>query len=74
MAIVGFAGVTAMDCNVAVVTVIRVEPATEPKVALIVLVPTPPPVARPPAVMVAVEVVAEAHVTRAVMLGVVPSL
>ena len=36
----GFAGVTAIDCSVAAVTVSTVEPLTAPSVALIVLVPT----------------------------------
>jgi hypothetical protein len=38
------------------------------------LVPTPAPVARPPVVIVAVEVVAEAHVTVLVMFEVLLSL
>src|SRR5581483_6990544 len=63
LAIDGFAGVTAIDCNAAAVTVSTVEPLTEPNVALIVLVPTPAPVARPPAAIVATDVVADAHVT-----------
>src|ERR1700722_16780689 len=72
--IVGFAGVTAMDCNVAVVTVSTVEPLTVPRVALIELVPTPAPVAKPPAVIVATEGVADAHVTEPVKFCVVLSL
>ena len=47
LAIDGFAGVTAIDCSVAAVTVSTVEPLTAPNVALIVLVPPPAPVARP---------------------------
>ena len=74
MVIDGFAGVTAMDCSVAAVTVNTVEPLTAPEVALIVLVPTPAPVARPPLVIVAVEVVADAHVTDAVRFCVLLSL
>ena len=70
----GFAGVTAIDCNVAAVTVKTVEPLTAPRVALMLLVPTPAPVPRPPAVIVAVAGVAEDHVTEAVMLAVVLSL
>ena len=61
--IVGLAGVTAIDCNVAAVTVSTVEPVMLPSFALIVLVPVATPVARPPLVIVATEVVAEAHVT-----------
>ena len=52
-----------MDCNDAVVTVNTVEPLMAPSVALIVLVPVPAPVAKPPVVIVATDVVAEAHVT-----------
>ena len=63
LVIEGFAGVTAMDCNVAAVTVRVVEPETPPRVALMLLVPAPAPVARPPVVMVALAVVADAHVT-----------
>ena len=55
MAIDGLAGVTAMDCKVAAVTVSRVEPTVEFRVALIVLVPTPALVAKPAALMVAVD-------------------
>jgi hypothetical protein len=58
----GFAGVTAIDCNVAAVTVRVVEPFMAPEVALIVEVPTPVPVARPAAVMVAVAVLDELQV------------
>ena len=48
LAIDGFAGVTAIDCSVAAVTVSTVEPTSlAPDVALIVLVPTATPVARP---------------------------
>ena len=63
LVIEGFAGVTAMDCNVAAVTVKTVEPLTAPRVALMVLAPTPAPVARPPAVIDATVGVADAHVT-----------
>ena len=73
-AIDGFAGVTAIDCNVAAVTVSTVEPLIAPEVALIVEVPIPAPVATPSAVMVAVAVVPELHVTVPVRFCVVPSL
>ena len=43
----GFAGVTAMLCRVAAVTVSTVDPLTDPRVALIVLVPAAKPCARP---------------------------
>ena len=59
----GFAGVTAIDCNVAAVTVNTVEPFIAPEVALIVDVPTPAPVASPAALIVATDVVPEVHVT-----------
>jgi hypothetical protein len=74
LAIEGFAGVTAIDCNVAAVTVRTVEPLIAPDVALIVEVPTPAPVARPTALIVAVAVVADDHVTVLVRFCVVPSL
>jgi hypothetical protein len=74
LAIDGLAGVTAIDCSVAAVTVRTVEPLIPPDVALIVEVPTPAPVARPDALMVAVEVVPEDHVTVLVRFCVVPSL
>src|ERR1700733_10357251 len=63
LAIEGFAGVTAIDCNVAAVTVRVVQPLIVPDVALIVEVPTPVPLARPAALIVAIEVVPELHVT-----------
>ena len=74
MLIDGFAGVTAIDCSVAAVTVRTVEPLMAPEVAVIVLVPTPAPVAKPPVVIVAVEVVPEAHVTDVVRFCVLLSL
>jgi hypothetical protein len=70
----GFAGVTAIDCSVAAVTVSKVEPTTDPDVALIVLVPTASAGANPPAVMVAVAVVPEAQVTDDVKFCVLLSL
>src|ERR1700722_1149358 len=62
LAIDGFAGVTAIDCNVAAVPVSKVEPLMDDAVAVIVEVPTPAPLARPAALIVAVEVVPEDHV------------
>src|SRR5579871_2865800 len=70
----GFAGVTAIDFSVAAVTVNVVDPLIAPDVALIVLVPTATPVAKPPVVIVAVEVVPEAHVTDPVRFCVLLSL
>jgi hypothetical protein len=74
LAIDGFAGVTAIDCNVAAVTVSKVEPLIDDDVAVMVEVPTPTPVARPAALIVAVVVVPELHVTVVVRFCVVPSL
>ena len=70
----GFAGVTAIDCSVAAVTVRTVEPTTDPEVALIVLLPTASADANPAALIVAVAVVPEAHVTDAVRFCVLLSL
>jgi hypothetical protein len=74
LAIDGFAGVTAIDCSVAVDTVSKVEPTTDPDVALIVLVPAEAAVANPPALIVAVAVVPDAQVTEAVRFWVLLSL
>jgi len=73
-AIDGFAGVTAIDCSVAAVTVSTVEPLIDDDVAVIVEVPTPAAVARPDALIVAMDVVPEFHVTVLVRFCVVPSL
>src|SRR5271168_3980618 len=70
----GFAGVTAIDCNVAAFTVSNVEPEIDNDVAVIVEVPTPAPEASPAALIVAVEVVRELHVTVPVKFWVEPSL
>jgi hypothetical protein len=70
----GLAGVTAIDCNVAAVTVSTVEPLIEDDVAAIVEVPSPAPVTRPAALIVAIVVVPELHVTVPVRFCVVPSL
>ena len=57
------AGVTAIDFNVAAVTVSVVEPEMTPEVAeIVVLCPAVPAVARPAAVIVAPAVFEEAHV------------
>jgi hypothetical protein len=66
--------VPTITCIAPAVTVSTVEPETDPDVALMTLVPTPAPVARPPEVMVAVEIVADAHVTDAVRFCVLLSL
>jgi hypothetical protein len=70
----GLAGVTAMDCNVAAVTVRTVEPEILPEVALIEEFPTATPEAKPPGVMVALDGVAEIHVTLPVRFCVLLSL
>lgn len=63
----GLAGVTATETSVAVVTVSVVDPDSEPKVAVIVVVPAATGVANPcePAVllMVATDVISEFQVT-----------
>jgi hypothetical protein len=66
LAMLGFEGVTEIVCNAAAVTVSTVDPVTLPKAALIVDVPVATAVARPAAVIVATEVVADAHVTEPV--------
>jgi hypothetical protein len=70
----GLAGVTAIDCRTAAVTVNTVDPTTAPDVALIVLVPVATPVARPLPVIVATPDVAEAQVTWPVKFCVLLSL
>ena len=78
MAIDGVAGVTAIETNFAGVTVSVVLPFTAPSVAEIVEVPSAMAVARPfePAALeiVAIVVVADAHVTASVRVCVVESL
>ena len=74
MAIDGFAGVTAIDCSVAAVTVSKVDPLMDDDVAVIVEVPTPAPLARPVVLIVAVVVVPEDQVTLDVRFCVEPSL
>jgi hypothetical protein len=71
---VGIAGVTAMETNTALVTVIVVEPVIEPELAVIVAVPTPVLVARPLEVMLATDVRDELQVTVLVRSCVLPSL
>jgi hypothetical protein len=70
----GLAGVTAIDCRVAAATVSTVDPTIDPEVALIELVPTASAVASPPVLMVAVDVVPDAHVTDDVRFCVLESL
>jgi hypothetical protein len=74
LTIEGFDGVTAIDCKVGAVTVSTADPATDPDVALIELVPTPTPVAKPPAVIVATPGVADVQVTWPVRFCVLLSL
>jgi hypothetical protein len=57
-----FAGVTAIDCKVAAVTVSPVDPTMDEEVAEMVDVPTAVPVARPVAVIVALAGFDEVHV------------
>jgi hypothetical protein len=59
----GLAGVTAIDCKTGAVTVMTVEPVMPFSVAETVEVPVPTAEAKPAAVIVAIEVVADAQVT-----------
>jgi hypothetical protein len=70
---VAVAGVTAIELNVAAVTVKVAEPDLPPKVAVIVAVPTARPVATPGDTTVATARVPELHVTTLLMSTVVPS-
>jgi hypothetical protein len=63
LVMLGLAGVTAMDCSVAAVTVMTVLPVTPFNVAEIDEVPTPAAVARPVLVIVTTDGLAEVHVT-----------
>ena len=62
-AIDGVAGVTAIACNVAAITVMVVDPLTALRVALIKLVPTATALASPPVVIVTCDGVPDCHVT-----------
>ena len=70
---VGLAGVTAMETSVGAVTVRTVLPVIPLRVAEIEEVPTPAPVAKPLAVMVATVEVVELQVTLPVMIWVLLS-
>ena len=67
------AGVTAIELNVAAVTVKVAEPDLAPDVAVIVAVPTDPPVAMPGDTTVATAMAPELHVTVLLMSRLVPS-
>ena len=69
----GAAGVTAIETRAAVVTVMVVDPVTVPEVALMLVVPTPVALARPPAEIVATAGAEELQVTDAVRFCVLPS-
>ena len=74
LAIGGLAGVTAIDCSVAAVTVnTSTGDVTPLRLAVMLLVPTATPVARPPVVIVATEGVADVHVTVLVIFAVLAS-
>ena len=62
-AMLEFAGVTAIDTNVALFTFSEAVPVTEPEIALIVADPVPTDVARPEALTVAVPGTDDVHVT-----------
>jgi hypothetical protein len=71
----GLTGVIAIDCRVAAVTVSTSTGEVTPvKLAVMLLVPMPTPVANPAALIVATVVVAELHVTWLVMFAMVESL
>jgi hypothetical protein len=75
VAMAGFAGVTAIDTSAAAVTVnTAAGEVTLLNVAVMLLVPVATPVAKPPLVIVAFAVVADAHVTEDVMTRVLASL
>ena len=67
------AGVTVIETSVAV-TVSVVDPLTLPKLAPIVVAPVPTPVANPPLLIVATEVLEELQVTELVRVWVLLSL
>ena len=73
LAILGFAGVTAMDARIADVTVSVVFPEILPDVAVMVVEPALTAVASPEALIVAFAASDELHVTDAVMSCVLPS-
>jgi hypothetical protein len=71
----GLAGVTAIDCSVAVVTVnTSAGEVTLLSEAVMLLVPTATAVAKPPVVIVAFAGVADAHVTEDVRFWVLLSV
>ena len=73
IATVAVKGVTAIELKVAAVTVKVAEPDLAPRVAVIVAVPTDRPVATPGDTIVATAMVPELHVTRLLILTLVPS-
>jgi hypothetical protein len=71
----GFAGVTTIDTSVGPVTVsVSAELTTLSSVAVMLLVPVPTPLARPPAAMDPTKEFEEAHVTLFVRFCVLESL
>ena len=63
LAIEGLVGVTAIDTSVGAVTINKSEGEVTPlRLAVMLLVPTPTPVAKPPEAIVVTVVVAEFHV------------
>ena len=79
MAMLGLAGVTAIDCKIAAVTVNIVLPDLIPEVAVMTEVPTPTPVARPLVARplgftIATPIVPDDQVTDAVISTDVPSV
>jgi len=71
----GFVGVTAIDTSVAGVTVNKSAGEVAPfRLAVMLLVPTPTPVAKPPEAIVVTVVVAEFHVAEVVRFEVLVSV
>ena len=67
-------GLIAIETSAAAVTVNTVEPVVVPETALMVAVPIPAPVANPVLLIVAVDVLSEAHIAVEVKSCVVPSV
>ena len=65
--ILGLAGLMVIETRCAVETVSPVDPLTDPKVALMVVLPVATLAARPCALMVAAAAVEEVHVTLVLM-------
>ena len=69
-----FAGVIKIETRVGAVTVSPADPEVDPEAAVMVVVPTPAPVTRPPVEMLAIAGDDELHVTELVIVCVLLSL